>query len=200
VKPERLVLASGSASRQEMLREAAVPFEIVLPDVDEDAAKETLTRRGAGSAEIARALAELKAVAGSRSRPDALVLGADQILDCEGRLFSKASTRKEAAATLRALRGRKHQLLSAAVLVRNGAPVWQGLEAADLWMRDFSDDFLEDYLKQEGDTLLSSVGCYRIEGPGVQLFTRISGDTFVIRGLPLLGVLAALREFKILAK
>jgi septum formation protein len=190
-----LVLASGSASRQEMLRAAAIPFEVATPDVDEDAAKDRLLRSGADSEEIAGTLAELKATSVSRSRPRALVLGADQVLDCGGQLFSKARNRAEARATLTALRGRRHRLLSAAVLAQGGAPVWRELQIAELWMRDFSDDFLEDYLDQEGDTLLSSVGCYRIEARGVQLFTQISGDTFVIRGLPLLGVLAALREF-----
>jgi septum formation protein len=191
-----LILASGSASRQEMLRAAGVAFEIVVPDIDEDAAKDRLMRGGAGSGEIAGTLAELKAVAVSHSRPGALVLGADQVLDCGGQLFNKSRNRAEARATLSALRGRRHQLLSAAVLAQEGAPVWRDLQIAELWMRDFSDAFLEDYLKREGDTLLSSVGCYRIEGRGVQLFTRISGDTFVIRGLALLAVLAALREFQ----
>jgi septum formation protein len=198
VKP-KLILASGSASRQEMLRAAGVPFEIVVPDVDEEAPKQDLLQRGASSGQVAAKLAEIKALAVSQGRPGDLVLGADQVLDCTGKLFSKARSRGEAKTTLSSLRGRKHQLLSAAALARDGEVIWRALEIAELWMRDYSDDFLEDYLAREGDTLLASVGCYRIEGRGVQLFTRVSGDTFVIRGLPLLGVLAALRQFQHIA-
>jgi septum formation protein len=198
VTARKLILASGSASRREMLRAANIPFEIVLPDVDEDAVKAELMKEGADSARVAASLAEIKAVHVSRGRGGAFVLGADQVLDCEGRSFSKAASRDEARAALKALRGRKHRLISAAVLARDGTPVWRDSQSAELWMRDFSDDFLEDYLEAEGDTLLASVGCYRIEGRGVQLFASVSGDSFVIRGLPLLDVLAALREFHIL--
>jgi septum formation protein len=183
-----------------MLRAAAITFEVAVPDVDEETAKARLLREGADRVRIADALAELKAVETSRRRPEALVLGADQVLDCEGRIFSKAASLDEARAALRALRGRKHRLTSAAVLARDEKPVWRDNGTAELWMRDFSDEFLEDYLTAEGDRLLSSVGCYRIEGRGAQLFSRVNGDSFVIRGLPLLPVLEALRERGILPR
>ena len=192
------VLASGSASRQAMLRDAGVSFEIRVPDVDEAAAKLSLIKDGASPEVTALALANLKAVSASVTLADEFVLGADQILECEGRLFSKATGEKEARNTLIALRGKSHRLISAAVLARNGAPLWRSVEAAELTMRDFSDSFLDAYLAAEGRALLGSVGCYRIEGMGARLFSSVSGDQFVVRGMPLLAVLGALRTHGVL--
>ncbi len=186
----RLVLASASASRARMLEAAGVAFEIQPANVDEDAVK-AATHDGAA---VAAVLAERKALHVSTGRPEALVLGSDQVLVARGGLMSKAGTREAAAAQLRALRGDVHSLVTAAVLAKAGKVVWRHAEEARLWVRAFSDEFLERYLAGESDAVLGSVGCYRLEGPGVQLFERIEGDYFSILGLPLVPVLAALRE------
>jgi septum formation protein len=148
---------------------------------------------GASPRQVAEALAERKALAVSRGRPE-LVIGADQTLEFEGRLYDKAETMDDARARLQALRAKPHQLHSAVVVARDGAVVWRETESATLTMRGFSDDFLEDYLATEGDAALGSVGCYRLEGMGVQLFSRIEGDYFTILGLPLIGLLELLRR------
>lgn len=194
----RLILASASRSRQAMLDAAGVPFESIAPSVDEEAVKTAFLAEGARPRAIADALAELKALRISARRPDDWVLGADQVLACEGRLFSKAESMEEAREILRALKGRPHQLITAAVLARNGTAVWRHLETSELWMRDFSDGFLKTYMAAEGERLLQTVGCYFIEGRGAQLFAKISGDPFAIRGLPLLPLIEALRENGIL--
>jgi septum formation protein len=195
-----IVLASGSRSRQAMLREAGVAFAAHPAPVDEDSFKDAFLAGGQGFAELADALAEMKAVRVSLRFPDAVVLGADQVLVCDGVLFSKAETLADARSVLRRLRGKTHRLISAAVLAKAGAPLWRHSESADLHMREFSDAFLEDYLADEGERLLGSVGCYRIEGPGAQLFARVQGDTFTVRGLPLIAVLEHLRALGALAR
>ncbi|MDB5434598.1 MAG: Maf/YceF/YhdE family protein [Phenylobacterium sp.] len=188
-----LVLASKSATRRTVLEGAGVPFEAAGSGVDEDAAKAQLLGGGAGAREVAEALAERKALAVSRGRSE-LVIGADQTLEFEGRLYDKAETVEDARARLKALRAKPHQLHSAVVVARDGAVVWRDTESATLTMRGFSDGFLEDYLAAEGDAALGSVGCYRLEGMGVQLFSKIEGDYFTILGLPLLGLLELLRR------
>jgi septum formation protein len=189
-----VILASGSSSRHAMLTAAGVRFTASRPDVDEEGLTETLMRDGADAGTIAQALAEAKASTVAARHKDALVLGADQILLCGKQLFDKAIDRDSARRTLQALRGKDHSLISAAVLARNGTIVWRVRESATLSMRNFSDEFLEAYLTAEIPDVLGSVGCYRIEGRGAQLFEHVEGDQFCIRGLPLLAVLAALRE------
>ena len=189
-----IVLASSSSSRRTMMEAAGVTFTVVAPNVDEDLMKDMLTGGGADGSRIADALAEAKALAVSERHPAALVIGADQVLAGGGRIFSKALDEDEARATLLALRGRGHELISAAVIARAGKAIWRRTETATMRMREFSDEFLEEYLTAEIPEVLGSVGCYRIEGRGAQLFSEISGDHFCIRGLPLIGVLAALRE------
>ena len=149
---------------------------------------------GAGGPAVAAGLAELKALRVSASRPGDLVLGADQVLVCEGRILSKAETLAEAAAQLKFLRGKSHMLISALALARDGDVVWRHADEARLAMRDFSDAFLDSYLKAEGEAVLGSVGCYRLEGPGAQLFESVEGDYFSILGLPLLPLLGVLRQ------
>ena len=188
-----IVLASRSIARRAVLEGAGVPIEIADPGVDEDEVKAEMLAKSATPRQNAEALAERKAQAASRGRPERVV-GADQTLEFEGRLYDKAMTVGEARARLKLLRGKPHQLHSALAVAREGRTVWRALETATLVMRPFSDDFLEDYLAREGPSALGSVGCYRLEGPGAQLFTDIEGDYFAILGLPLLGLLDFLRQ------
>ena len=188
-----VTLASKSAARASVLSAAGVTFETVGAGVDEGAAKRDLLANGAGPREVADALAELKAVKASKGRPG-LVIGADQTLDFEGRLFDKAQSLHEARERLRMLRGHPHKLHSAVVVAQDGAAIWREVPAATLTMRDFSEEFLESYLARHGEGLLDSVGCYRLEDDGVQLFDRIDGDYFTILGLPLMGLLDILRR------
>jgi len=194
----RLILASSSPTRRDMLSAAKISFETVSPDVDEDTVKDRALSKGERLDDIALRLAEAKAKEVAARHPDALVLGADQILVCGGTLFSKAKSMDEARDTLRLFRGRTHRLISAAALVTGNQILWGGSDVARLTVREFSEGFLEAYLKTEGDSLLGSVGCYRIEGAGVHLFEQIEGDQFTIRGLPFMALLEALREQGIL--
>ncbi|MEE8438966.1 MAG: nucleoside triphosphate pyrophosphatase [Micropepsaceae bacterium] len=194
------ILASASPTRREILSAAGVPFEIKLPDVDEDRIKDELLDTGAAAGAIATALAEQKAMDVSARAENILVLGADQVLVCDGELFSKAKNLTEARESLKRFRGRRHELISAMALVRDETTEWLHLESAELWVRDFSEAFLDAYLEQEGAGILGSVGCYRIEGGGAQLFEKIIGDQFTIRGLPLFPLLGALRARGIMAK
>jgi septum formation protein len=192
-----LILASGSVARRQILTGAGVSFAVQPADIDEEALKADLLADGHAPKAIAQALALAKAVARSKQTPG-LVIGADQTLDLEGELFNKAATMAEAEASLRRLRGKTHQLHSATVLARDGAPVWQEAVTASLTMRDFSDRFLSRYLEQQGPAILSCVGAYQLESQGVQLFDQIEGDYFTILGLPLSGLLAQLRQYGIL--
>ena len=189
------LLASTSAARRAMLSAAGVAHEAVAPHVDEEALKLALRAEHMKPRDQADALAEAKAVRVSQKYPTSLVLGADQILACaDGRVLDKPANIDEARAQLLSLRGQRHQLISAAVVAQNGVAVWRHIAVAQLDMRAFSDAFLENYIAQEGDALCSTVGGYRLEGLGAQLFARIDGDYFTILGLPLLAVLDYLRQ------
>jgi len=188
-----VILASKSAARRAVLDGAGVSYEATVAGVDEDAVKASMLAEGAGPRDVADALAELKAIRVSRSRPG-LVIGSDQTLDLDGQLYDKAEDVAAARARLRLLRGKTHKLHSAVVVAKDGAPIWREVVTASLTMRDFSDAFLEDYLATEGPAALGSVGCYRLEGPGAQLFSKIEGDYFAILGLPLMGLLDLLRR------
>lgn len=194
----KLYLASKSPTRARLLRAAGVPFEQVTAAVDEQSVKDAMAGEGATPAEIAEALAELKATKGSLRHRDALIIGCDQVLACDGRLYSKPTSITDARAQLLGLRGRRHELLTAVVIVRNGSAVWRHLDRARLLMRDFSEHFLAAYLAAMGDTVTTSVGGYEVEGLGAQLFAQIDGDHFSIQGLPLLPLLAILREHHLL--
>lgn len=194
-----LVLASTSASRQAVLRAAGITFEAVAPHVDEDEIKTSLKMQGAPPRVIADALAEAKAVKVSRRMPGALVLGCDQILDLgRGQMLDKADTLVQARAHLELMSGREHRLLSAAVIAQDGQPVWRFIDSATLLMRSLSPAFIDRYLAAEGEALLGSVGCYRMEGLGIQLFARVSGNHYTILGLPLLALLDYLRARQVL--
>jgi septum formation protein len=187
-----LVLASMSAARRTMLEAADVPFETVAPRVDEESAKEAFRARGLGARDLADALAELKAMRVSASRPGDIVLGCDQTLVlADGTMLDKPGA--DVAAQLRTLSGQTHSLFSAIVAVENGQPVWRHVDRATLTMRTLSESFIADYVTQEGEAISGCVGGYRIEGRGVQLFSKIDGNHFTILGLPLLPLLQWLR-------
>ena len=188
-----IILASKSAARRAVLDGAGVPYEAAVAGVDEETVKSSLLAAGHGPRDVADALAELKAIRVSRSKPG-FVIGSDQTLDLDGTLYDKADDIDAARERLKLLRGKTHRLHSAVVVAKEGAPIWREVVTASLTMRDFSDSFLEDYLKAEGPHALGSVGCYRLEGPGAQLFSKIEGDYFAILGLPLMGLLDLLRQ------
>jgi len=194
-----LVLASASATRVALLKAAGLAFRCVAPAVDESAVLAALRSAGAAAEEAAMSLAELKARSASgRSPPGSLVVGADQILELDGAWLEKPADLAAARAQLASLRGRTHRLVSAAVVVKEGARIWHAAQTAELTVRPFSDAFLEAYLERCGETVLSSVGAYRLEGLGAQLVSRVRGDHFTILGLPLLPLLAFLREQRVL--
>jgi septum formation protein len=189
-----LLLASQSPARQRLLRDAGVVFDVVKAFVDEDAVKEALVMERATPMQIADTLAEMKALKGSQKSPDAFVIGADQVLAFQGKVLSKPASLAEARSQLLSLKGQSHELITASVLAKNGAAIWRHTARARLKMRDFSDQFLDDYLAQMGDRVTQTVGAYEIEGLGVQLFDSIDGDIFSIQGLPLLPLLDILRQ------
>ena len=193
-----IVLASKSPTRSALLAGAGIAFDTVSPGVDEDPVKAGLLAEGASARDIADALAELKALRVSGARPG-FIIGADQTLEFEGGLYDKVATVDAARERLRLLRGQTHKLHAAVVVATDGAAIWRDLITVSLTMRNFSDAFLEDYLATEGPSALGSVGCYRLEGPGAQLFSRIDGDYFAILGLPMLGLLDLLRRHGALA-
>jgi nucleoside triphosphate pyrophosphatase len=193
-KEVRLILASASLARAQLLRAAGIAFEQQPAAVDEEEMKAALRAEDASAEDAATALAELKATRVSARAPGAFVIGADQILDCAGTWFDKPADRAAAAASLAALSGRAHRLVSAACVVRDGARIWHGVGEATLHMRALEPDFIAAYLDAAGPAVLSSVGVYQLEGLGAHLFTRIEGDYFTILGLPLLALLAFLRE------
>lgn len=195
-----LILASNSASRKAMLTAAGVPFSAETSGADEDAAKAALAANGTSPRDTADALAELKAVRVSMRHPDALVLGSDSLVALDdGGLLDKPATRADAARHLRMMSGRTHRLISAAVIAEGGRPVWRHVDTARMHVRTLSDAFIDTYLDTEWPAIAGCVGCYRIEGPGAQLFARIDGSQFTVLGMPLLPVLDFLRIRGILA-
>ena len=189
-----LILASQSSARKALLAGAGLRFDAARADIDERALEERFRTSGAEAAGVALALAEVKALAVSEGQKEAFVIGADQTLALGQELLHKPADRAEAAAQLDRLRGRSHQLHAGVALARNGQILWSGVEMATLTLRDFSDAEREDVLDREGEAILGCVGSYRLEGPSIRLFEKVDGDYFTILGLPLLPLLAALRE------
>jgi septum formation protein len=195
----KLLLASKSAPRRRMLEAAGVPFEPVEAELDERAAKEGLAAAGFDARGIAEELAQLKAISVAAA-PGDLVLGSDQTLEIDdGSLLSKPADREDARAQLRLMSGRTHELHSAAVVAEGGEAVWWHSDTVVLTMRRLSDGFIDAYVEREFEAIRWSVGCYRIEGPGVQLFERIEGSHFSILGMPLIPLLGYLRERGLIA-
>ncbi|MCG0994876.1 Maf family protein [Acetobacter indonesiensis] len=191
-----LVLASTSATRRIVLTNAGLTFSAVASMVDEDVLKTAGKKEGWSPSATALRLAEAKAL--SVEQPDAFVIGADQMLSCQGVLYDKPADMTAARHQLQALRGQTHSLHTAVVVCRNGAVLWQHVSEPRLIMRRFSDVFLDAYLQEEGARCLASVGSYRVEGPGLHLFAAIEGDHTAILGLPLLPLLTSLREMGVL--
>ena len=187
-----LILASQSASRRAMLTAAGVAFDATFAGVDEDAAKAALV--ALSPRDLADALAELKALKVSARTPGYLVLGSDSLVALEdGTILDKPTDRANAAAHLRLMSGKRHDLWSAAVIAENGQAIWRHVERAKMHVRPLSDTFIETYLDAEWPAISGCVGCYRIEGPGAQLFAKIEGSQFTVLGMPLLNVLDFLR-------
>jgi septum formation protein len=193
-----VILASASKSRANLLRAAGVNVEIVPAHADEEAVKNALKAEGATAAQCAETLAELKAVQVSQRHDNALVIGADQMLECEGAWFDKPADMAGARNHLVALRGKTHVLPTAVAVALNGARIWHHVATPRLTVRPYSDAFIDGYLKSAGTAVLSSVGAYQLEGLGAQLFSKIEGDFFTILGLPLLPLMAFLREHEVL--
>jgi septum formation protein len=187
-----IVLASTSASRRAMLTAAGVAHEALPAHVDEDAVKAAMAE--VAPRDLADALAEMKAIKVSQRVPGTLVLGGDSVVAIEdGTLLDKPVDRADAERHLRMLSGKRHDLYSAAVIAENGRAVWRHVDRARLWVRPLSEAFIADYLDAEWPVISGCVGCYRVEGPGVQLFSRIEGSQFTILGMPLLQILDYLR-------
>jgi septum formation protein len=194
-----LVLASASATRRALLEQAGLAFTALPAAVDEAAIKQSAQAEGIPAADAALMLADAKAERVARRRPEALVIGGDQLLVCEGSWFDKPESLAMARQSLHALRGKRHELVTATVAWRHGARIWQDVTTPRLTMRDFSEPFLDAYLAAEGEALLASVGAYRLEGLGVHLMSRIEGEHSAILGLPLPPLLRFLRQHGVLS-
>jgi septum formation protein len=189
-----IILASASSARAELLRRAGLSFAVEVAHLDEAEIKRSFRAERGTAANCAVALATTKAERVSRKHAEALVIGADQMLICDGEWFDKPADRSAARVQLLALRNRRHELISAVCVCRNGERLWHLVDRPALTMRAFSENFVEAYLAESGADILSSVGAYRLEARGAQLFSRVDGDFFSILGLPLLPLLGFLRS------
>ncbi|MGV3549769.1 Maf family protein [Rhizobium sp.] len=194
----RLILASNSASRKMLMTGAKLDFSTQPADVDERAIESELTAGNATPPEIAVALAKAKALDVSRKSPNTYVIGSDQVLSLEGRLMHKPADMADAGDHIRAMSGRTHHLNCGVAIAHQCVVVWSDVSIARMTMRPISEPFLENYLAMAGEGILGSVGAYHFEGPGIQLFEKIEGDYFTILGLPMLTLLAGLRELDLI--
>jgi septum formation protein len=198
--PKPIILASGSAIRANLLRNAVVEFEVQVGRIDEESIRAALEAEQASPRDIADTLAEMKARKISEKRPEALVIGCDQVLDHRGKVFAKPRTPEDALTQLRQLRDDRHALLSAVVIYEAGQPVWRHVGQVRLQMRNFSDEYLTGYVERNWDSIRHSVGGYKLEEEGVRLFNKIEGDYFTVLGLPLIEMLNYLTDLGELEK
>lgn len=195
---DKLVLASKSPFRSALLKNAGIAFLTASAEIDERSVEAPLYETGATPEDVAQVLAEAKAVDVSERNPGAVVIGCDQTLSLGDEIFHKPADMEAARRQLLKFSGKTHQLNSAVVLVKDGVTLWRHVSIARMTMRDLDPGFVGRYLGRVGDTALSSVGAYQVEGPGIQLFEKIDGDYFTIVGLPLLPLLAELRKEKLI--
>lgn len=188
-----LILASGSEIRSKLLSNVGIRHTVEKARVDEDTMKAALVAEGASSRDIADALAEMKALKVANRHQEAMVLGCDQVLDFKGELFSKPTSQDEALVQLKAMRGKEHKLLSAAVIFDQGEPVWRHVGVVRLTMDMSSDAYLKDYVDRNWESIRHSVGAYKLEEEGLRLFTQIEGDYFTILGLPMMELIGYLK-------
>ena len=190
---QNLILASASAVRGDLLRNAGLDFTMQPARIDEDMIKAALLAEAASPREIADTLAEMKALKVSDKNPGAMVIGCDQVLDFEGHVLSKPATANEARQQLHAMRGKNHDLMSAVVVCEAGKPVWRHVGVVRMTMHAFSDAYLDGYIERNWDSIRHSVGAYKLEEEGVRLFSQIQGDYFTVLGLPLLDLLSYIK-------
>lgn len=197
-----IILASGSRARREILRSAGVSFTVETADVDEDAIRAALDNKDGTAAldpaDVSEILAVAKAEAVSKLQPDAFVIGGDQVLAFGDRILTKPKNEAAARVQIASFRGKVHVLHSAVALAHNGETLWSTVDTAEMHVRDFTDTFLDDYMRRAGRTVLDSVGAYLMEGLGIQLFERIDGDYFTVLGMPLMPLLRELRARKLI--
>lgn len=198
MEAETIILASTSPFRRQLLENAGLKVEPVAPEVDERAVEEALEGSDVNPEDVAQILAEAKAVEVSERYPDRWIIGGDQTLSLGDEVFHKPKDMEGARRHLLALSGKTHQLNSGVVLARNGETVWRQVSIARMTMRPLDPAFIGRHLARVGDVALKSVGAYQVEGEGIQLFEKIDGDYFTIVGLPLLPLLAKLRELKVI--
>ncbi|HWU63424.1 MAG TPA: Maf family nucleotide pyrophosphatase [Ensifer sp.] len=196
----KLILASGSPFRKQLMEAAGLTFAADPARINEREIEAPLVLAGATPEAVATALAKAKAEDVANRHADAFVIGSDQVMSMDGRLFHKCTSVEMAREQLRSMRGRTHRLSSAISIVRNGEEVWKHISVADLTFRDFTDAFLDSYIANAGSKVLLTVGAYSYEGLGQQLFEKVEGDFFTIIGLPMLPLLAALRELAIIPR
>lgn len=189
-----LVLASASKIRAELLARAGIAVSLLPARIDEEAIRASLEAEGATPRDLADALAEMKAQKVAFKKTGAIVIGCDQVLDFKGQVFGKPATLEEARSQLQILRGQTHKLLSAVVVYEGEKPVWRHVGEVRLTMREFSDDYLQCYLARNGESVLESVGAYKLEEEGVRLFTAVQGDYFTVLGLPLVALTGYLAQ------
>lgn len=187
---QQIILASGSEIRRRLLANAGVDAEAIVARIDEASVKQAMAEEGAPPRDVADALAELKARRVAERRPDALVIGCDQVLVFDDDILSKPATPEEARAQISTLSGRTHTLLSAVVACDDGRPVWRHVGVARLTMRRITERYADEYVERNWDSIRHTVGSYKLEEEGVRLFSRIEGDYFTVLGLPLLEVLS----------